>query len=213
MSSKKGAVIGLIAVMILVALYGSYLRGLSGFGSGRGPDCPLTTGPKNGEITVRAECDWPISADPVHSTLGAVGNHDRYFANLGESAVLEERDGFVRVRQIHQARGIDDREVVVDWVITPIDGGYRYAWRKSIDQSEASGTRIEVEVHEGMWEITSTPTGTHVVYDMRYLPGGSVPAFLVRWFQASSIEKVLAEARTAAEQEAATIVSGSAAAS
>jgi hypothetical protein len=213
MSNKKGAAIGLIAVLILVALYGSYLRGLSGFGSGRGHDCTLTTGPKNGEIVMRAECDWPFSVDQVHNMLRAVGDHDRYFANLGESSVLEERDGFLRVRQIHQARGIDDREVVVDWVITPIDGGYRYAWRKSKDQSAVSGTRIEVEVHEGMWEITSTPTGTHVVYDMRYLPGGSVPAFLVRWFQASSVENVLAEARAAAEQEAATIASGSAAAS
>jgi hypothetical protein len=104
-----------------------------------------------------------------------------------------------RVRQVHTASGISDRAAVVEWTVTPVEGGARYAWSKSDDQSAIDGRGLEATECAGSWEVVEREGGARVVYEMRYAPGGSVPFFLMRWFQGAGIRGVLAEFRDSAE--------------
>jgi hypothetical protein len=203
MRNKTAAVITLGAVLILAALYTGAGR-LSGFGSGfrRGDGCELVKGPAEDGVTpVLAECKWPVPVERLHTLIRNWGEHYRYFGNLAESTVLGASDDVVLVRHVHRASGISDREVIVEWTTEKIPDGYRYHWRKSPDQSAATGTRVEVEVCSGYWEVTRDGSGSRVGYEVRYLPGGSVPSFLVQMFQSSGMRGVLADLRKAAASE------------
>jgi len=203
MRNKTAAAIALGAVLVLAALYTGAGR-MSGFGSGfgRADGCELVEGPAEDGVTpVLAECKWPVPAERLHTLIRSWGDHHRYFSNLAESTVLGESNNVVSVRHVHRASGISDREVIVEWTTEKIPDGYRYHWRKSPDQSAATGTRVEVEVCSGYWEVTSDGSGSRVGYEVRYLPGGSVPSFLVRMFQSSGMRGVLADLRQAAASE------------
>ncbi len=202
MAGRKTALVALAGVLAAAGLYAGW-GALTGLGSGRHADCILTKlQDDSAPVSLRAECDWPISADRIGAILEDSEGQVRYFSNLGESTVLGTEGNSVIVRQIHQATGISDREVVVEWDITPVEGGRRYTWRKSPDQSAATGRGVEVEHYAGSWEITTTETGSHVVLETRYAPGGRVPFFLVRSFQGAGIRQTLDELRTAAESQA-----------
>jgi hypothetical protein len=201
MAGRSTAFLALAGVLIAAGLFAGW-GVLTGLGSGRGGDCRLSKLERDGpSIPVRAECDWPIPTDRLLAMLESWEAHALYFGNLRESAVLGFEGDSVIVRQLHQAAGISDREVVVEWNVTPLETGRRYSWHKSPDQSAATGRGVEAEDYEGSWEITSTETGSHLVLELRYAPGGRVPFFLVRWFQGSGIRQVLSELRSAAESE------------
>ncbi len=207
MARRKTALVALAGVLAAAGLYAGW-GALTGLGAGRRGDCTLTNlEDDRAPVSLRAECDWPIPADRIGAILEDSEAQVRYFSNLGESTVLGTEGNSVIVRQLHQATGISDREVVVEWDVTPVEGGRRYTWRKSPDQSAATGRGVEVELYAGSWEITTTETGSHVVMETRYAPGGRVPFFLVRSFQGAGIRQTLDELRTAAESEA-QLVSG-----
>jgi hypothetical protein len=198
--ARRIVIVAVGVVVVAAAWIGS--GGLSGRGFGFGDNsCKLTAGRgADGVLEAEAHCRWPIPADRLDALLEAWGDQARYFSNLAESTVLEQSDERLLVRQIQRASGISDREVVIECVTESVPGGRRYRWRKAPDQSRSSGRNVEVAVHEGFWEVTSK--GDHealVEYHMRYLPGGSVPSFLVSMFLASGTEGVLADLRRAAE--------------
>jgi hypothetical protein len=185
--------------LVAAGLYAGW-GALTGLGAGRGGDCILTELEGNGApISMRAECDWPISPERLRPIIESWEAQARHFSGLAESAVLGTEGGSVIVRQLHRATGISDREVVVEWDVTPFENGWRYSWRKSPDQSAATGRGVEVEDYAGSWEITTAGTGSHVVLETRYAPGGRVPFFLVRSFRGSGVRQVLDELRSAAE--------------
>jgi hypothetical protein len=198
--AKRIIIAAVAAVVVAAAWFGS--SGLSGRGFGFGDgDCRLTGGRSpDGVLEGQARCKWPIPAERVEALLAAWGDQARYFSNLAESTVLERSDGRMLVRQIQRASGISDREVIIECTTEAIPGGTRYRWRKAPDQSKSSGRNVEVAVHEGFWEVTSSGEHeTRVEYHMRYLPGGSVPSFIVSMFLSSGMEGVLSDLRRAAE--------------
>jgi Polyketide cyclase / dehydrase and lipid transport len=196
--AKRTIIVAVAAVIVAVAWLGS--RGLSGRGFGFGDDdCELSTGrAADGVLEAEARCEWPLPAARIDALLAAWGDQSRYFSNVAESTVLEQGGERALVRQVHHASGIADREVVVECFTEALPGGHRYRWRKASDQSRASGQRVEVAVHEGFWLITDAGDKTVVEYHLRYLPGGSVPSFLVSMFMSSGMEGVLADLRRAA---------------
>ncbi len=197
--AKRIAIVTVAGVLIAAAWMGP--GSLSGRGFGFGDDdCQVSTGrAADGVLEAQARCTWPVPAERLDALLAAWGDQAGYFSNLAESTVLEQRDGRMLVRQVHRASGISDREVVMECFTEAIPGGMRYRWRKAADQSKSSGQRVEVAVHEGFWQVTRGEHETIVEYHMRYLPGGSVPSFLVSMFLSSGMEGVLADLRQAAE--------------
>ena len=115
--------LAVIAAVALVTLNAG--KGMSaGLGSGGDSGCSLDQGPSEGGIVpVIAECVRPVPADKLHKLLIDRERHDTYFYNLAESSVVAETDGVVTVGQIHQAWGITDREVLVEWRVERLDDG------------------------------------------------------------------------------------------
>lgn len=156
--------------------------------------------PENGVQPVRAECDWPISADRLHRAVAATAEHDRYFATVAECDVLGPAPGGGElVRQVHEATGMSDREATLLFTQSPIAGGKRYGWALAAQQRPTE--RVPVKLDTGFWEISDNGKGgARVVYELRYDPGGSVPGFLVRWFQGSGVKQLVGELRAWVEQ-------------
>jgi hypothetical protein len=183
------------AVLILVLLYSGEGR-LTGAGAGRGTDCSVVQGPAEGRIVpVIVTCDWPVPATNIHKLISDFGSHEAYFSNLSESSVITYEDGVARVRHVHHAIGMTDREVVVEWHTERFSDGARYSWRKVPNQLLVDPDRIEVEETRGFWEVRGDDERTRVSYEMRYLPGGGLPLFLLRLFQSSGMKSVLADLR------------------
>lgn len=200
--AKRVVVIAVAVVIVGIAWIGSGRMSGRGFGFG-GNECKLTAGRgADGVLEAQARCTWPIPAERLDALLAAWGDQARYFSNIAESTVLEQEPDRMLVRQVHRASGISDREVIIECVTEAIPGGRRYRWRKAADQSKSSGRNVEVAVHEGYWEVTGSGDDTVVEYHMRYLPGGSVPSFLVSMFLSSGMEGVLTDLKRAASTSA-----------
>ncbi len=182
-------------MLLLVAIASA---GWTANGSENG--CNFFLGSVEGKVQpVRAECDWPIPADKLHTLVAKVAEHDRYFSAVSVCDVTGTQGAQTVAIQVHEASGISDREVVLLFGEESISGGKRYTWTMSPDQSAAQRGMVAVALDTGKWEISSTPTGSHVVYELRYDAGGSVPGFLVRWFQGSGLRTLVGELRTWAE--------------
>lgn len=162
-------------------------------------DCTFYLGSvEAGVQPVRAECDWPLQPSKLQSALHDLAHHADYFATVAESTVLGAgAGGTTLVRQVHVATGMSDREAIVAFTETAISGGMRYSWALDADQSQQTGKRVACALDTGKWEITDDGKGgSKVVYELRYDPGGSVPGFLVRWFQGSGVKSLVGELRS-----------------
>jgi len=159
--------------------------------------CQLALGKAgpNGVVPMRAECHWPhIEPDKLHGLMGAWGDHDLYFSSVVSSDVQKTDGGRSWVHQVHRAKGISDRECVVVMEKTSIDGGARYGWTVDNGGLVVEKGRVEVAQSDGFWEIRPhADGGTAAVHQLSYDPGGSVPGFLVRWFQTSGLTAVVTE--------------------
>ena len=159
--------------------------------------CELSLGPAlaTGTVPMRAECHWPdVAPDKVHALLGAWGDHDRYWSSVAQSDVQRTDGARSWVHQVHQSKGISDRECVVVMSSESISGGTKYQW--TLDQGDLTVEkgRVKVAQSDGYWEITAHPDGgTKAIHQLAYDPGGSVPGFLVRWFQTSGLTAVVTE--------------------
>ncbi len=203
MTSRTVAVVGVATVLGVAALYAGSAR-LSGhsFGFGKSNGCTVVQQPAEGDITpIHVECRWPVPAERLNGLLGDVEAQGRIFSGLAESVLVEKSDNHLLVRQVQQARGMADREVIIEWRVEAIPHGYRYRFEKARDQSALSGKRVEVAQDAGFWEVVSNGDGTRLTYELRYLPGGDVSPFLVHMFQSSAINGAMSELRTAAESQ------------
>lgn len=150
----------------------------------------------DGFSPVRAECTWSQAPDKLQRIIADLGRHDDYFT----SVKLAEKLPSGQYRQVHQASGISDREIILDMGAESIPGGTRYWWRKASDQSALTGNNVEAIADTGKWEVTAAEGGgSRVVYELYYNPGGSVPSFLVRWFQTSGTQQLVGELKRYAE--------------
>lgn len=163
--------------------------------------CTFFLGTVEGNVQpVRAECDWPIAPDKLHKLVGKIEDHDLYFSSVEVCDVLGPSGNGKLGYQRHVASGISDREVVLIFTEEAIPNGKRYAWTKAPDQSKARGEGVPTVLDTGKWEVSSNASGgSHVVYELRYDAGGSVPGFVVRWFQGAGTRALVGELRTWAE--------------
>ena len=162
--------------------------------------CKFFIGDRRGAYApVRAECAWPIPADKLQRLLAINNDHDDYFSSVVESRVVGPAPGGELVYQHHEASGISDREVMLVMNKEPIAGGMRYTWTRASDQSRVTGQHVLTVEDTGKWEIVADGTGSRVVYELLYDPGGSVPSFLVRWFQGAGLRTLVGEMRAWAE--------------
>lgn len=194
------------AAIPLILLSGPVTRAGPGEGWTFGPrdECELTAdADERGNVPIHAICEWAIPPARFHALLGRWAGYDEIFRNVGQSEVVGHVGGLDLVRQVHVARGIEEREVYVLYESHPVEGGMRYTWRKADDQSAVAPGRVEVAIHDGYWEVVTLPGGSRVEYLARYHPGGRIPFFLVRWFQAAGVHGVLEDLRRAAEGDAA----------
>jgi hypothetical protein len=152
-------------------------------------------GEASGVIPVRVECEWPVNADQAARLLGEEEGHELIFSALAESTVLSDDGQMRRVYQVQQAAGVSDRHVILEFTREIFEDGWRFRWSKAEDQSSLREDGVEVAVTEGLWEITRTDTGMRLHYELRYLPGGRVPVFLMSWFQGMGTRQVIGDLR------------------
>jgi hypothetical protein len=142
---------------------------------------------------VRAECDWSVAPERVQRVVADTGLHDEVFSTIERSDNAGPAPGGGTLfQQVHVATGMSDRGATVHYTEETIPGGTRYAWRLAAAQRPTD--LVPCSLDTGKWEITSNGKGgTRVVYELRYDPGGSVPGFLVRWFQGPGTKTLVGE--------------------
>ena len=155
--------------------------------------CTYFKGAPEGDITpIRVECDWTdVDASKMHTLLSRPGSHDGVFNGLAEADVVDREGARSRVYQRFAARGMTDREVIVDYSTSSVTGGKRYGWRKSKDQSDLRGDAVEVPETSGLWEVTEEGEHVRLTYELRMKVGGMVPGFALKWFQTSAIQDTI----------------------
>ena len=149
----------------------------------------------SGATPVRVVCDWQVPAADLIEVLSRPGDHAAVFESLAEAESLGRSGAKEWVRQVHKASGASNREVVVVFETHTTPDGLRFAWRKADDQSKRAGKGVEPALSEGYWQVADRKGRTQLTYEVRYLAGGSVPAFLVRWFQGAGMRAVLDDLR------------------
>ncbi|NOY26387.1 MAG: hypothetical protein GXP62_10990 [Oligoflexia bacterium] len=186
----------MLQLLLLLALASPAHAEWSSMGEKDG--CVFSKQEEDDIVALRGLCTWAVPADQVIAKLSNWNNHDEIFPTVAQSTVLGTLvDGKGKVSQVHQAAGISDREVVLDVTAQTIDGGLRLTHTKSADQSAVSGKRVMVGRDDGLWEIKSAPGGCTVLYELRYDPAGSVPGFIVKWFQGSGFKDLLGSLKDA----------------
>ena len=160
--------------------------------------CEIYKGETEDDIApIRAVCDWPISTNSVIQTLDHPGDLETVFSTVEQSAVLEsELNGAELVYQSYRKTIFFRREVVLTMSSEFIPDGRRFSWKKASDQSALTGDRIEIDRTENLWEVTGTEDRCHIVLELSFAPGGSVPAFLIGWLQGAGVKEQLGELRS-----------------
>jgi hypothetical protein len=163
-------------------------------------DCQFYSGPRHssGYDKVTAQCVWPdLSVEKINSLLSVNSLHDELFNTVAVAVNVGTFQGRELFRQVHEASGISDREVVVQQWQTTISGGFRYDWTIHSDQSAVTGDNVSPEVNEGTWTVTERAEGgSNVQYELIYAPGGWVPRFVVNNFQSDGIVSMIGGFRT-----------------
>ncbi len=155
--------------------------------------CEITVGDRDaeGNNLVLSYCSWKEPLKSIKAVFANFQEHDTYMDSVVESTQLP--DG--RVLQVHQADGISDRQITLDFSEENFeDGGYKVSWTRSAKQEPLLDGRVEALIDDGSWMVRPGEGGLNkVVYSLRYDPGGRVPGFIVRAFQKSGIAKMLVE--------------------
>lgn len=158
--------------------------------------CQLFLGPAagNGVVPMHAECTWPgVDLAKLDAAFSRWQDHDDLFTTIVSSDV-ERTDGSAAiVRQVHRSKGISDREALLRMEKTAVEGGHRYAWTLVSEPFTVGDERVAVPFDTGYWEFTAVDGGVKAVHHLEYDPGGSVPSFLVHWFQTSGLQAIVTE--------------------
>jgi len=165
-------------------------------------DCVIYAGPKDGAgvAPVWALCTWPdVDAKKLDGLLSNVDAHDTYFSAVG-ACDCAPADGGSLCHQRNVASGIDDREIDL-FMSRAVSGEITYhAWTPAPTQSGAADGNVQAVKSEGKWGITANPAGgSWVTYELYYNPGGSVPSWVIRWFQGAGIADLVGEMREVAQ--------------
>jgi hypothetical protein len=162
--------------------------------------CELALGPaeSDGTVPMRAECHWKdVSLDTFKAKFADWAGHAAIFTSVVTSRVQRSGDKAL-VFQEHQASGVSNREILLWMWHEQVDGFDRYAWKTASEEAltPADG-HVRADRSDGYWQAKAEGSGVHLVHMLAYDPGGSVPGFLVRWFQTGGLEANVSEARAA----------------
>ncbi len=150
----------------------------------------------DGITPVRVECTWSeVDASALHRLLARPEGHASTFSGLSEARLVQREGPITRIYQRFSARGVTDREVVVDFRTEELPNGRSYRWTKSGDQSSLRGDGVEVPATEGQWAVTEQGGQVRLVYELKLKLGGMVPSFMVRWAQGGAVEQTIVELR------------------
>lgn len=169
-----------------------------------GNDCTIFKGPAtaNGIVPVYADCTWPeIAPAKLHTLLSSWEGHAAVFETVLTSKVVKTEGSRALVHQVHQLSGVSNREVEIWMEKVTVPGGFEYRWTSPGPLATVEKGNVPTGQQDGYWKVTEAPSGgSHVEYALTYDPGGSVPGFLVRWFQGSGTETSTIELRTAGKK-------------
>jgi len=157
--------------------------------------CVITVGDRDdrGTDLVIGTCSWDVPASKIVPVVKAATSHV-FLSSLELSKALP--DG--RIHQVHNASGISDREITLDFTTTTTaDGATKVSWKASaVQEPLTSEDNVRVAVDDGYWEVHDLGGGkSKVVYGLRYNAGGRVPEWLVRSFQKTGVGDILEEMR------------------
>lgn len=186
-------------LITLLLLAGPALAAPPGFRETKQVDgCKLYLGPaeSDGVVPMAADCVWTdVTLEAFEAKLAPWQNHDRVFSTVVASDVIRTEGGTSIVKQKHRASGISDREIIIAGSRTSVSGGgVRFSWKKKAESFAVASGNVEAARSEGYWQaVPNAGGGIKVTYELRYDPGGSVPSFLVRWFQTSGLVEILGD--------------------
>jgi hypothetical protein len=152
--------------------------------------------------TFRGECVWSVAPSWVSAVLTQPERFNARSSMLKSSEHLP--DG--RIVNVQKTGWpFEDRQSTIEVADEPLPGGgviRRY--RLASAQAPLVEGAVQVAVDEGSWTVTADPNGTRVVLEMKYEPGGNLPAKLVQSMSPKYIARGLDELRANAEKLAAT---------
>jgi hypothetical protein len=170
----------------------------------RDDHCAYFVGPRDesGFPLVRAECTWPdVSPQQLDAVLGDWTRYDDCFATIDAVEVLDDGGAVQRVRHVHAVPAAYDREVVLQMQRQPLGEGWRYSWSADPAPPPPTDGLVAVARDDGFWTVSPAPGGgAAVTTELIYNPGGSLPAFVVRWFQTAGMSAFVEELRACAAQ-------------
>lgn len=159
--------------------------------------CTYYIGPTlpSGYASLRGECEWTnLSAERLDSLLSNLTLHDEIFEVISETTLLGQGEGGTLIRQVHVTSGLSDRQVDLVFKREVKGDTIIHHWTKASTQSP--GDRVEPDTDNGRWEFTPMSTGgVRVVSELLYEPGGTVPGFVVRWFQNTGFVQIVEDLR------------------
>ncbi|MCP4869687.1 MAG: hypothetical protein GY898_13320 [Proteobacteria bacterium] len=153
--------------------------------------CVITVGERDNRGTdlVIGTCHWDVDASKIIPVVSAATSHV-FLSSLDESRALP--DG--RIHQVHNASGISDREITLDFTTEKLSDGVKVSWTASAKQEAVHEDHVRVAVDDGYWEVHDLGGGkSQVIYGLRYNAGGKVPEWLVRSFQKTGVGDILQE--------------------
>lgn len=146
--------------------------------------------------TFRGECVWSVAPAWVAAVLTDPAR--------GNSSMLKASERLEDGRIVNvQKTGwpFEDRQSTIEVNDEPLQsGGVRRRYRLSNEQAPLAKGAVQVAVDEGSWEIAAHPSGTRVVLEMTYEPGGNLPTRIVQSLSPKYIAKGLDELRADAEK-------------
>ncbi len=164
--------------------------------------CEISLGPvmSDGVTPVHADCYWAdVTIDKFRSVMGDPIKHAAVFTVIVTSEVRRTEGSKKLVYQLQRSKGISDREVMLWMSNTTESGADRYGWTTAGSEAlTLIDGNVRVARSDGYWQaIADSRGGVKVSHQLEYSAGGSVPGFLVRWFQTSGVQTNLAEVHAA----------------
>ncbi len=164
--------------------------------------CTFFVGPADAEGVqpVHVECLWPdVPYERIDRLLSDFEHHDDLHASIELAEVVGRTpEGRSLVHQVHVAPAISDRELVAVYWRTTIPDGFQIHWDMAPDQPPVQDGNVLPARMRGTWTVTRVGAGVKAVYDLQYGAGGSVPGFVIRWFQTSGVADLVQEVHEAA---------------
>ena len=185
--------VGLLVSVALAGKNGDTDKVLHSSGLG----CEFYTGAvqPSGSMPIMAECVWPqVSVGMLDTLLGDAEQQTEMFTSVASTDVVEQSaDGFT-IRQVHVSSRISPREGLVVFKRTESEGIVTHRYALADVQPPASSGHVTIAEHQGFWTFSAgSAGGIQLTYQATYLPGGNIPALLVRRFQTPAIIRTVEE--------------------